>query len=495
MKNSILALVVFLCGAMVMVYEIVGSRVVGPYVGTSLFVWTSLIGVILLSLSMGYWIGGYLADKWPEARILAWIILLSALLVLLTTLLKERVLTYLVGHFTDLRVNSVIGAIVLFAPAALLLGMVSPYAVRLSMKEVSGSGKTVGRLYAISTIGSIAGTFAAGFWLIPAMGHKNVLFLVTFILSACAMMIFVSGRKIPGSVAGILFMLLLSWFFFKSVTRTYAYIDTDSSYNRILIYDSKDYETGKDIKILRINDERSSAIFRDSSGIVFRVLKYYHLVSHFNPGFKHTLMIGGSGYSYPMDFLSRFPDAHIDVVEIDPMLTELAKIHFGLKDHPRLRIFHEDGRTFLNQSTARYDAIFMDAYKSQLTVPYQLTTLEAVEKMYQMLNPEGLVMANIISCLDNKRNHFLAAELATYKAVFPQVVLLAVKSKTQADLLQNFMLIAVKSTQEISFENEDQELDSYLQNVIHHTFPPIPVLTDDYAPVEFYANRLLSSIH
>src|SRR5829696_3558391 len=169
-RRYILELTVFVCGAVVMVYEIIGSRIVSPFIGTSTYVWTSLIGVILASLSVGYWIGGRIADKRPDVKILALVIFFAGGLVSLTILIKDMILAAVASAPTGLGIKSVVAAALLFGPASVALGFVSPYAIRLKMHSVSDSGGTVGRLYALSTIGSIAGTFAAGFLLIPFVG-------------------------------------------------------------------------------------------------------------------------------------------------------------------------------------------------------------------------------------------------------------------------------------------------------------------------------------
>jgi len=168
MKKFRLELIVFVCGAMVMVFELVGSRVVAPYVGTSTFVWTNLIGVILASLSLGYYLGGKMADKNPKIEVLAWIIFSSSILIVFTWLFKDLIMTYS-GFIVDNRLRALLSAIILFVPASLFLGMVSPYAFKLKLSSLKHSGETAGTLYALSTLGSIVGTFLAGFYLIPTL--------------------------------------------------------------------------------------------------------------------------------------------------------------------------------------------------------------------------------------------------------------------------------------------------------------------------------------
>src|SRR3989338_3749455 len=151
----ILEIAIFICGAVVMIFELVGSRVLGPYFGTSIFVWTSLIGIILGGLSLGYYFGGKIADKKPSLNILSLIIFLSAIFIGLTNFIKNFLLIFLQNNISDIRVSSVIASLILFLPASFLLGMVSPYAAKLKLDSLNTSGSIIGNLYAISTAGSI----------------------------------------------------------------------------------------------------------------------------------------------------------------------------------------------------------------------------------------------------------------------------------------------------------------------------------------------------
>lgn len=200
-------------------------------------------------------------------------------------------------------------------------------------------------------------------------------------------------------------------------------------------------------------------------------------------------MIGGSGYSYPKDFLAKFPEATMHVVEIDPGMTRIAREYFRLKDNARLRIFHEDGRTFLNRNKNRYDVIYGDAFSSFISVPYQLTTREAIEKMHAALNDNGLVIHNIISAIDGKKGEFLRAQIATYKIYFPHVYVFRVNKEPSYDT-QNIILIALKNPRTPSFVSPDEELNRYLHSVWTKKIDlDMPVITDDHAPVEYYKYR------
>jgi spermidine synthase len=493
LKRFFLEIVVFICGAVVMIFEIVGSRVLGPYLGTSIFIWTSLIGIILGSLSLGYWLGGILADRRPSFSILAWIILLAAFSIGLTTLVKETFLAFLPRLISGLKWQSVVGSVFLFAPASIFLGMVSPYAVRLKIKALQTSGATVGTLYAISTVGSIAGTFAAGFLLIPLMGTTHILMAITVLLALVSLALFIIAGKSGNSFASAVLILLTAYFYIAGNSVASSYLDEDTCYNRVWIYDAVDQDSGKPVKFMRINNESSSAMFPESEEPVFPYMRYYRLAEHFTPDFHSALILGGAAYSYPKYFLERYPQSMIDVVEIDPELTELARKYFRLKDDPRMKIIHEDGRTFLNREDKKYDVIYGDTFKSQYTLPWHLTTVEAAKETYRMLNDGGCALLNIISSLDGNASLFLRAELATYRKVFPYVYIFAVMDPEDRITVQSTILVAVKSATEPAWQDEDPQLAGYLAHEVSgKVLADLPVLTDELAPVDYYMNKAIN---
>jgi spermidine synthase len=225
---------------------------------------------------------------------------------------------------------------------------------------------------------------------------------------------------------------------------------------------------------------------------VFPYSRYFRLIEHFTPGFNKVLILGGAGYSYPKYYLKNYPDAYIDVIEIDPMITEIARDEFNLEDNPRLRIFHDDARVFINRSEEKYDAILGDAFKSLYTIPFQLTTLEATERMYSMLNQGGIVMQNLHASLTGKNTFFLKIIYNTYQEVFPQVYLFRVHKERKNEDIQSVILVALKSQTKPQFQNDDPELNAYLAlRLDNPSVEDLPVLTDEYAPVEHYVGSTL----
>ncbi len=489
----ILESTVFLCGAVVMVFELVGSRVLGPYFGTSTFVWTSLIGIILGSLSLGYYLGGRAADRRPQYQNLSLIIFLSALGIGLTIALKEPLLMFLQTHIVDIRLASVIGAVLLFSPTSILLGMVSPYAVKLTLGNLNTSGATVGNLYALSTAGSIFGTFLSGFYLIPYFGTNTLLIILSGTLILLSLVL-AWGQSFYTKAIMVVIMVLC-WVGAEKTNPLLlkqGFLDIDTSYNRVFIYDTEDRQTHRMVKVMGINNENHSSMDLENNELVNEYTKYYHLARHFNSGFRTTLMLGGAGYSYPKAFLETYPEASMDVVEIDPQMTELAKKYFRLTENPRLAIYHEDGRVFLNATPKRYDVIFGDAFGSRYSLPYQLTTKEAVQRKYDVLEEDGVVIVNTISAIKGERGEFLRAEYATYKSIFPQVYLFPVRNREDGLLVQNIMLVALKSKEAPSFTSTDPVLNEYLQHFWRQEIKnDLPILTDDFAPVDFYINKTI----
>ncbi len=181
----------------------------------------------------------------------------------------------------------------------------------------------------------------------------------------------------------------------------------------------------------------------------------------------------------------------MDVVEIDPDVTALARRFFALEDHPGLRIFHEDARTFLNRAGGKYDVILGDAFNSHYSIPFHLTTVEAVRRLHDLLCDDGIALVNILSSMEGDLGRFLRAEYSTFKAVFPQVYLFPVSSSNKADKWQNIMLLALKAKEAPELSSSDPDLDSLLSHLWTKPIPgDLPILTDDYAPVDRYVTGL-----
>lgn len=490
-RKFILEIVVFICGAVVMIFELVGSRVIAPYVGTSIYAWTSLIGVILASLSVGYYAGGYLADRRPSIKPMAMIIIFSAVAIAFSAFTKDIFSSIILVSKAILEIKSIMISLILFAPASFLLGMVSPYAVRLRMIDISKSGRTAGNLYAISTAGSIFGTFLSGFYIVPNIGSTNSMIVLSVVLLLTAVLLLLDtkiGKSFKVAVLLITIFLGLTYMF-SLIEQKIFVADVDTEYNRILVLRATDPVTKKPILTLTTDPYTTQgAIFTDGTNdLVFDYTKFYRLFGHFVPNPTNVLMIGGCAYTYPRDFIKNYPDAKMDVVEIDPGMTAIARKYFRLNDEKNLTIYHQDARIYLNENKKKYDVIFGDAFNSTSAIPFQLTTKEAIIKEYDTLNEGGVVMVNIISAIEGEKGKFARAEYATYKKFFPQVFLFAVQNIEDGSKTQNLMLVALKSEKISKWESPNKEINRFLSQVWKKPIADdMPVLTDDFAPVEYY---------
>ncbi len=489
-SNVILELIVFLCGAVVMVFELTGSRILAPYLGNSIYVWSSLIGVILGSLSLGYWYGGRLADKKADYKTFSTIIFISALFLLLMNLLKDPFLNFVVKvsdkNSFNLRWTSLIVVFLLFSVPSILLGMVSPYAVKLKLKDLKTTGRAVGNLYAISTLGSIFGTFLAGFVFIPLLGSTKILYLMVIVLIVSSALAHIKRFM----YAKLILLLFAIFILNKKIEK--PYLDVDTAYHRVWIERGIDKRYNKELLIMRTGYLDSSMMYLDSDKLAADYTKYFKLIKHFNPDFKKSLMIGGAAYSFPKYYIKNYPDANLDVVEIDPGLTKLAKKYFRLKPNERLNIIHEDGRIYLNENKKKYDAIMVDVFKSYYSVPFHLTTYQTLKKIYNSLNDNGVLITNIISCLQGEKGKFLQAEYKTYKKVFPQVYLFPVNYPDKPKEVQNIIIVALKSNKKPSFTSDNTEINEYLKHLWKGKISSkIPILTDDYAPVDYYNSKII----
>lgn len=490
-RQGFLDITVFVCGGVVMTYEIIGSRVLSPFIGASTYVWTSLIGVILGSLSLGYWLGGRVADRRPDLRILASIIFAAGGLISLTVLIKEIALSFVASAPVGIELRSLIASVILFAPASICLGFVTPYAVRLRINSLEDAGKTVGKLYALSTVGSILGTFAAGFFLIPFVGSVRTLYGLSAVLIALSLVLapFAITRVNIAVIVVFGFSIVSNEASVVLLRQSNDLHDIDTEYSRVQVFRTTDPKTGKPIEALATDPYfTQSAMFFDSDEHVFDYSRYYHLTRQFKPDFRDVLVIGGAGYSVPKDFLRRYEQVNINVVEIDPQMTQIAERFFKLEEDPRLRITHEDGRTFLRAAEpAKYDAILMDAFGSLFSVPYQLTTVEAIREMRRNLREDGVVIFNLGSAISGPASRFLHAELATYRAVFPNVYLFKVNADYPDERLQNLMIVATAASESSALTSIDPEIASLLSHVyVIEPRPDAAIITDDLAPVEYY---------
>lgn len=484
-----LELIVFACGAAVMILEMVGARIVAPCLGSSIVVWTALIGTILASLSFGYWWGGMLADQKPNARAFSLILLLSGVSVAFLGLIKAMVLDFWGVTSLPIQIGATLISLVLFAPSTIFLGMVSPYAVRLKLASVDRAGATAGRLYAISTVGSIVGTFVAGFYLMASFGSTAILLGLSVSLVLLSILASQSHRKIKAVLLLVPVLAFALSTAHESSLSAGGFHDLDTNYNRILVFQSKDPRTDRPTRAMATTPRyvQSSMFLDDPLELVLRYTRFFTLAGHWRPHMKRILVLGGGAYSFPRAMMARNPDLQIDVVELDPGVTDIARRFFHLEEQPGLRIHHEDARTFINRSRETFDVIFVDVFNSHYSVPFHLTTLETVSRLHRLLDEDGLVIMNTIAAVEGPGGRFLRALTATYTSVFGPVHLYPLFDPGDGTLKQNIILVAAKSgaLPEV-LPGDEQRVGYRLERWKKAVEKDVPILTDDYAPVEVY---------
>ncbi len=287
------------------------------------------------------------------------------------------------------------------------------------------------------------------------------------------------------------FILAILLFFNLNTVDVQAknFIDLDTEYSRVFIYDTE--IKGKEVKVLLRDDKFHSAKYLNSDELVFDYTNYYNLALKLLPASHKTLMIGGAAYSYPQFLLNYYPDLDVDVVEIDPKLTKLAKKYFGLKDDDNLNIYHNDARIYIDNNKKKYDIIYGDAFSSHYSVPYHLTTLEFNRKLYDSLNSEGIYIMNIISSIDGPKSQYFKAQYNTTASVFDEILVFPVLNKEDEDMVQNIILLAYKGDKDKDYLINSLQNSKYINNLyLTNDFDFNIILTDDYAPVEYYINKI-----
>lgn len=481
MKKYIFEITTFVSGALGMIIELVAARILSPYLGNSNLIWTCIIGMMLAFMSLGYYFGGKIADKNPKRNIMSLFLLNAAIFISIIPLIEVYVIEPLSKTSLSLPLVAIICSIITFGLPSLFLATVSPYAVKLKEKTVDEIGQVSGKMSSFSTIGSIVGTFLAGFLLIPKMGVKNIILMCVIILCLMSFILY-EKKNIKYIIKSVVIftllivVILIGKELFKSVHKNII-LDTDSEYSRIWINKIND-----EMYALQV-DTAYESVSTENNNLNAQYLEYYDLFDYYKEYSKDILMIGGAAYTYPSYFLEKYSEKNIDVVEIDPKMTEIANTYFDLDiENERLNIFHEDGRRFLNMSQKKYDCILIDAFKG-LNVPFQLTTIEALQSVKNSLNENGIVITNLVCALDGKDSELVKYEYTTYKEVFENVKIFQVgKGNVNDTDLQNLILVGFNG--EI-YENlgKYENYQRLIENEILNFYSDKPPVTDDLCPV------------
>ncbi len=444
-QGWLLILLVFIAGACSLAVELSASRLLAPYFGTSLFVWANLIGLILLYLTIGYYLGGRLADRYPRPAVLYLLTIIAAFLIGLIPFISRPILFWSLSSFATYSVSvfygSLVSVMLLFAIPMILLGCVSPFAIRLSVEQVVKSGRTAGQLYAISTAGSILGTFLPVLWLIPTIGTYRTfivfavsLLLISIIGLAASRIGSKRGRDKSSPYTSLLPILLLIPMG-VALFGTQGPIKQASGTNGGGILVTERESPYNYIQVVRVGDEMQlvlneglgiHSIYNPHQVLTQGPWDYFMVAPYFNkPPFTqkqvHEVGVIGLGAgTLARQFTAVYGPIPIDGVEIDGTIVDLARQYFAMNE-PNLHVVVQDGRYFLRTTTQQYDVIGIDAYQ-QPYVPFQLTTLEFFREVRAHLSPTGVAVINAgRTCCDFRLVEALAQ---TMRAAFANVYII-----------------------------------------------------------------------
>ncbi|MCS6785111.1 MAG: fused MFS/spermidine synthase [Candidatus Caldarchaeum sp.] len=491
MKASLFSGLVFASGAVAMSLEMAASRLLAPVFGNSIYVWGSLIGVVLASLAVGYHIGGRIADVNPNARTFAAIVFTGGILTFTIPFLSPVVLESVASARLGEQAGPLLATSILLAPPTIPLGMVSPYAIKLLAMTRGKVGASAGDIYSLSTIGSIAGTFLTVFALLPYFDVRAVVLgngAVLMILSAIHL---TKTAKII-TAALLIIVFTPAGYYAQSITAAGGEI----LYTRETLYNSLAVVKQQDIITLYLNGLPHSATSTTNPyELVFPYTRFFEIGPALNPNTTKTLFIGGGGLSGPKYFLKHYPSIQVDVVEIDPEVVEAARKYFQIPEDRRLRVFVEDGRMYLTKTGEVYDVVVMDAY-AKTYVPFHLMTVEFYRLLREKMTAEGVLVSNLIASLTGDTSEIFWAQYRTVSEVFPKLFVFKA-SENAGGVVQNLILVACASPS-CSIEEAAERVKSpwLAEKIKTHlwTFIPqlteYPLLTDNYAPVERLINPI-----
>ena len=388
-----LGALVFGAGIGSLATEIAASRLLAPYFGSSTIVWANLIGIVLAGLAVGYWLGGRIADRRPEPRLLGLIVLAAAIWVAVTPFVARPFLDAAVGNLDDASAGAVIGSffavLLLFAPAVVLLGMVSPFAIRLAISDVATAGAVAGRFYALSTAGSLLGTFVPALIAIPLAGTQRTLLGTAALLALSAS--FLLGRRALVLAAALAALVAVPPGAVKAEPGLLH--EEDSLYQFIQVVEKPD---GR--RLLRLNEGVAvHSVWRPDTVLTGGVWDaFLALPPLLDRPLRSVAILGNAAGTTARALGVFYPQAHVDGVELDPAVSRVGREWFGMDDNPNLDVHDADARPFLRRTDERYDLIVVDAYH-QPYVPFYLATREFFRLARERLAPGGIVALNVAS--------------------------------------------------------------------------------------------------
>jgi spermidine synthase len=458
-----------------------------PFFGASTIVWANTIGVVLVALSVGYWLGGRLGDRHPEVRPLCLTVLVGAALLILIPFVARPFLDLAVDALDDIEAGAFVGSLfavlLLFAVPIAVLGTVSPWAIRLSVPDVEHAGQVAGRLYAISTAGSLLGTMLSALVLIPFAGTQRtfIAFGLMLALVAAAGL----GWRYAGAPLAAAAVLAIPVGTVKSSDEGRVIYETESAFQYIRVIDEPDGD-----RLLELNEGQAvhSLMRRDSylTGGEWDGYLVLPLAALGRPP-ERVAMLGNAAGTTARAFGHFFPDTIVDGVEIDPKLEEVGNRFFDMSSNENLTVYNEDARPWLRRSEGGYDAIFVDAYR-QPYIPFYMATKEFFELVRDRLAPGGALVVNAGHPEDN--DDLEKALAATMGEVFPNI-LRDPMEPTTTELVASEAPLSIRRMLETT-RGMPIEFRNMAAVQAARMGPPIgggEVYTDDRAPVEWLIDQ------
>jgi spermidine synthase len=428
-----LPLLVFVVGTGSLGAEIAAVRLLAPYFGASTIVWANTIGIVLVALSVGYWLGGRLADRHPHMRGLCLLALAAAALLAIVPFAADPLLDVAVEALDRISAGAFIGSLlavlVLVAVPVLLLGAVSPYAIRLAVSKVEEAGTVAGRLYALSTAGSLLGTLVSALLLIPLVGTRRTFLIFALAISIVAVWGLRPVRRYALAPAAIVALMALPVGTLKASTdegRVIHEAETEYQYARVI-------ERDDGMRLLELNEgqaqhslcpaecDAGAGGVDDPASVLTGDVWDGHLVLPFtslSEPPRRVAILGNAAGTTSRAYEEFFPSTRVDGVEIDAELSDIGREYFDM-NNPRLHLYHEDARPFLRRIDARYDVISVDAYR-QPYIPFYLTTVEFFETVRDRLRPGGTLIVN--AGHPEGQDDLEKVLSATISEVFPRVL-------------------------------------------------------------------------
>lgn len=482
---------VFAVGFSTLGAEIAATRLLAPFFGTSTVIWANTIAVVLLALSAGYKLGGTLADRRPDPHALAVCVLVGSGLLAVVPFIAHPFLSLSVAAFDEVSVGafaaSLFGTLVLVAAPLLLLGTVSPWATRIKLDSVEEAGSVSGRLYALSTVGSLIGVFFVALWAIEAIGSQRT-FLVLALIPALVASASLSPRAllVPAALAAALLIPPGTTKPAEDGARVIYERETPYQYARVVEQEDGD-------RLLELNEGQAIHSLWRADTVLTGGYWDGFLTMPFATGAgrppARVAALGTAAGTVPRAYAKYYPETVIDAVDIDPELFKIGHRYFGLQERPQLREHTQDARPFLRQNEGPYDAIFVDAYR-QPYIPFYLTTKEFFELVQSRLAPGGSVIVNIGHPNDSPALE--EAMSATMGAVFKHVVRDPIRSQNSLVMASDVPLTAGA----IANAPVSSDLTTLAQDGAARLEPPLQggtVFTDDRAPVEWLIDASIVS--